>query len=156
MAIYGHIWTQFFIDARDGAAGGRVGGRASRASMKNSQEEHPVLFFSSMRATGRRAGGSGGRMSRASMKNYKRSVRSRCSTIFWPDLSKNAIFKTPLKRCASTRAFEPYQFPVIWRSWSKVMAKLLKSPHVIYPFLSYLNILDSPSPPIKIGILIGN
>ena len=49
----------------------------------------------------------------------------------WPLLAKNAIFgkcsdwlETPLKRCASTRAFEWSGSRVIWRSWSKVMAKL--------------------------------
>ena len=40
---------------------------------------------------------------------------------------KMKFFETPLKRCASTRAFEPYQFRVIWRSWSKVMAKILST-----------------------------
>ena len=37
LAIYGqgeHPVLIFFIDARDGTAGGRVGGRMSRASMK--------------------------------------------------------------------------------------------------------------------------
>ena len=63
------------------------------------------LNFSSMRATGRRAGGSGGRMSRASMKNYKGSVRSRFSTIFWPDLSKNAIFRNPSKKMRLDESF---------------------------------------------------
>ena len=32
----------FFIDARDGTAGGRVGGRMSRASMKKNKNEHPL------------------------------------------------------------------------------------------------------------------
>ena len=45
MAIYGHIWTQFFIDARDGSAGGRVG-RADVARIDEKlQEERPVLIF---------------------------------------------------------------------------------------------------------------
>ena len=55
---------------------------------------------------------------------------------------KLRFFETPLTRCASTRAFEWYQFRVIWRLWSKVMVRLLKSPHVRYP-------------PLEIGILIG-
>ena len=42
MAMGGLI---FFIDARDGSAGGRVGGRMSRASMKKTKNEHPVLIF---------------------------------------------------------------------------------------------------------------
>ena len=36
-------------------------------------------------------------------------------------------FKNLLKRCASTRAFEWSRFRVIWRSWSKVMAKILST-----------------------------
>ena len=36
------------------------------------------------------------------------------------------LARNPSKKCASTRAFEWYQFRVIWRSWSKAMAKLLK------------------------------
>ena len=45
MAIYGHIWTEFFIDARDGSAGGRVG-RADVARIDEKlQEERPVLIF---------------------------------------------------------------------------------------------------------------
>ena len=52
----------------------------------------------------------------------------------WPFLVKNAIFgkcsdwlETPLKRCASTRAFEWCNRRVIWRPTSKVMAKKPKS-----------------------------
>ena len=45
MTIYGHIWTQFFIDARDGSAGGRVG-RADVARIDEKlQEERPVSIF---------------------------------------------------------------------------------------------------------------
>ena len=45
MAIYDHIWTQFFIDARDGSAGGRVG-RADVARIDEKlQEERPVSIF---------------------------------------------------------------------------------------------------------------
>ena len=44
MAIYGHIWTQFFIDARDGSAGGRVG-RADVARIDEKlQEDRPAIF----------------------------------------------------------------------------------------------------------------
>ena len=60
---------------------------------------------------------------------------------FWPFLAKNAIWgncsdwlETPLKRCASTRAFEWCNRRVIWRPTSKVMAKKLKSSRVrIWP-----------------------
>ena len=45
MAICGHIWTQFFIDARDGSAGGQVG-RADVARIDEKlQEERPVSIF---------------------------------------------------------------------------------------------------------------
>ena len=55
----------------------------------------------------------------------------------WPFLAKNVIFgkcsdwlETPLKRCASTRAFEWCNRRVIWWPTSKVMAKKLKSSRV--------------------------
>ena len=38
LAIFGHGRPYFFIDARDGTAGGRVGGRMSRASMKKNKK----------------------------------------------------------------------------------------------------------------------
>ena len=45
MPIYDHIWTHFFIDARDGSAGGRVR-RADVARVDEKlQEERPVLIF---------------------------------------------------------------------------------------------------------------
>ena len=67
------------------------------------------------------------------------------SDVFLAGSVKMQFFEPPLKRCASTRAFEWYQFRVIWRSRSKVMAKLLKSPHVRYPPCLIL-ISRTPSP----------
>ena len=45
MTIYGHIWTQFFIDARDGSAGGQVGRTDVARIDEKLQEERPVLIF---------------------------------------------------------------------------------------------------------------
>ena len=45
MTIYGHIWTQFFIDARDGSAGRRVGQADVARIDEKLQEERPVLIF---------------------------------------------------------------------------------------------------------------
>ena len=45
MAIYGHIWTQFCIDARGGAAGGRVGRVDVARIDEKLQEERPILIF---------------------------------------------------------------------------------------------------------------
>ena len=96
------------------------------------------LNFSSMRATGRRAGGSGGRMSRASMNNYKRSVRSRFSTIFWPDPSKNAIFRTPSKKMRLDESFRmapvSCHLEVVVKSYGQITK--ITSPHISPPVLS--------------------
>ena len=48
-------------------------------------------------------------MSRASMKNYTRSVRSRFSIIFWPDLSKIVIFPNPSKKMRLDESFRMAQ-----------------------------------------------
>ena len=96
-----------------------------------------ALFFSSMRATGRGAGGSAAGCRAHRWKKQKWASGLEEDGSVWPFWSKKAIFgkcsdwlETPLKRCASTRAFEWCNRRVIWWPTSKVMAKKLKSSRV--------------------------